>query len=111
MDKLQHYRQVIQQILQKHAQISAGQGDIEPELICDTEHDRYQLLYVGWDGDRRVFGPVMHFDIKNGKVWVQYNGTEEHVGETLVQMGVPTSDIVLGFRSAFKRQFTGYTVE
>ena len=53
----------------------------------------------------------MHFDIKNGKIWVQYNGTEEHVGETLMQLGVPASDIVLGFRSVFKRQFTGYGVE
>ncbi|MEH1872195.1 element excision factor XisI family protein [Nostoc sp.] len=22
-----------------------------------------------------MFGPVMHFDIQNGKIWIQYNGT------------------------------------
>lgn len=111
MDKIQHYRQLIQQLLQNHAQISSNKGDVEAQLLFDTEHDHYQLLYVGWDGDQRIFGPIMHFDIKNGKIWIQYNGTEEHVGETLTQWGVPTSDIVLGFRSAFKRQFTGYAVE
>lgn len=111
MDKIQQYRQLIQQILQSHAQISANKGDVEPQLIFDSEHDHYQLLYVGWEGDQRVFGPIMHFDIKNGKIWIQYNGTEEHVGETLMQLGVPASDIVLGFRSAFKRQFTGYAIE
>jgi hypothetical protein len=110
MDKTWHYRQLVQQILLDHAQISANKQDIEPQLIFDTEHDHYQLLYVGWDGDRRVFGPVMHFDIKNDKIWIQYNGAEAHIGETLMKLGVPASDIVLGFRPAFKRQFTGYAV-
>jgi hypothetical protein len=52
----------------------------------------------------------MHFDIQNGKIWIQYNSTEEAVAERLVEMGVPGSDIVLGFHSAFKRQVTRYAV-
>lgn len=44
-----------------------------------------------------MFGPVMHFDIQNGKIWIQYNGTEESVAERLVELGVPPSDIVIGF--------------
>ena len=65
---------------------------------------------MGWQGDKRVFGPVMHFDIQEGKIWIQYNGTEDLVAERLVEMGVPTTDIVLGFHSAFKRQFSRYAV-
>jgi hypothetical protein len=53
----------------------------------------------------------MHFDIEDGKIWIQYNGTEESIAERLVQMGVPNSDIVLGFHSPFKRQFTPYAVQ
>jgi hypothetical protein len=52
----------------------------------------------------------MHFDIQDGKIWIQYNGTEDSVAERLVEMGVPPSDIVLGFHSSFKRQFTRYAV-
>ncbi|NJL35842.1 MAG: XisI protein [Leptolyngbyaceae cyanobacterium RM2_2_4] len=110
MDKLAHYRQVIKQILTEHAQISTPTDTVEPQLIFDEDHDHYQLNYVGWQGDRRIFGPVMHFDIQNGKIWIQYNGTEEAVAERLVEMGIPDSDIVLGFHSAFKRQFTRYAV-
>ncbi|HEY9797588.1 MAG TPA: XisI protein [Leptolyngbyaceae cyanobacterium] len=110
MDKIQHYRQLIQQILKDHAKISSNKGNVEAQLIFDTEHDHYQLAYVGWDSDQRIFGPVMHFDIKNGKIWIQYNGTEERVGETLMKLGVPPSDIVIGFHSAFKRQFTAYAI-
>lgn len=52
----------------------------------------------------------MHFDIQDGKIWIQYNGTKDSVAERLVKMSVPPSDIVLGFHSSFKRQFTRYTV-
>ena len=53
----------------------------------------------------------MHFDIIQGKIWIQYNGTEEAVADRLVKLGVPPSDIVIGFHSPFKRQFTPYAVE
>lgn len=110
MDKVEQYRKYIKEILTEHAQISTPTDTVKPELIFDSEHDHYQLAYVGWQGDKRVFGPVMHFDIQEGKIWIQYNGTEDSVAQRLVDRGVPPSDIVLGFHSAFKRQFTGYAV-
>ncbi|EAW34689.1 XisI protein [Lyngbya sp. PCC 8106] len=108
MDKLESYRQLIKQILTEHSQITTQTETVKAQLIFDREHDHYQLAYVGWQGDQRVFGPVMHFDIEDGKIWIQYNGTEDAVAEKLVERGVPTSDIVLGFHSAFKRQFGHY---
>lgn len=111
MDKIEHYRQIIKQILSEHAQISSHTDTVKPQLILDNKNDHYQLAYVGWLEDKRVFGPVMHFDILQGKIWIQYNGTEELVPERLVELGVPPSDIVIGFYSPFKRQFTSYAVE
>ncbi|HYX16007.1 MAG TPA: XisI protein [Nostoc sp.] len=111
MDKIKYYRQLIKQILTEHTQIINNTDTVNSELIIDSENDHYQLAYVGWQGDKRVFGPVMHFDIQNGKIWIQYNGTEESVAERLVELGVPPSDIVIGFHSPFKRQFTSYAVE
>jgi hypothetical protein len=110
MDKIQSYRQIIRQILQEQAHPYTHSDQVEAQIICDMEQDHYQLNYVGWHGDQRVFGPVLHFDIKDGKVWVQYNGTELAIGQILTEAGVPASDIVLGFRTPFKRQFTGYAV-
>ncbi len=98
MDKLEQYRQFVKQILTEHAQIATTTDTVKAELIFDSEHDHYQLAYVGWQGDQ------------DGKIWIQYNGTEDSIAERLVEMGVPNSDIVLGFHSAFKRQFTSYAV-
>ncbi|NER95844.1 MAG: XisI protein [Symploca sp. SIO1B1] len=110
MGKTERYRQFIKDILTEHAQISTTTDTVKSKLIFDLEHDHYQLAYVGWQGDKRIFGPVMHFDIQDGKIWIQYNGTEDSVAQRLVDLGVPNSDIVLGFHSSFKRQFTPYAV-
>lgn len=62
-------------------------------------------------GDRlRFYGCVLHLDIKNSKIWIQYNGTEIDVAQKLVNLGVPKSDIVLGFHAPHRRQFTDYAV-
>ena len=111
MDKLVTYRRLIRQILTECAQPSPFADDTETQFIFDTERDHYQLTDIGWDRGRRVFGVLLHIDVKDGKIWLQYNGTEEHIAERLVEMGVPAHDIVLGFHSEFKRQFSKYAVK
>ena len=75
----------------------------------DTERDHYQLMNVGWRAGRhRVYGTVIHIDIKDGKLWIQWDGTDEPIAEELAELGVPKSDIVLGFHAPYKRQFTEF---
>jgi hypothetical protein len=110
MDKLQRYRQIIRQILTEQAHPYTHSNDVETEIICDTEHDHYQLTYIGWEGQQRVFNLILHLDIKDGKIWIQHNGTEMSIAQILRDNGVSTYDIVLGFHSPFKRQFSGYAI-
>jgi hypothetical protein len=53
---------------------------------------------------------VTHFDIKNGKIWLQQNLTDQNPAEELVKMGVLKDDIVLGLQPPYKRQYTYYGV-
>jgi len=108
MDKIETYKKYIQQIIEHYASYGRASDEIDRETIFDTVRDHYQLMNVGWQGERRVYGCVMHFDIKNGKIWIQHNGTEIDVGEELVNMGVVRDDIVLGFQSPYKRPFTDF---
>ncbi|MBV7334817.1 XisI protein [Chloroflexi bacterium TSY] len=52
----------------------------------------------------------IHIDIIDGKIWIQYDDTEEGVATDLVEAGVPHNDIVLGFRPAEPRQYTEFAV-
>ena len=110
MDKIIQYRQIVQQLLQGYAAIGNPDPEVETQIVFDTERDHYQLMNVGWKNRRRIYGCFLHIDIKDGKVWLQHNGTEYEVAEELAKLGIPKYDIVIGFHSPFKRQFTDYAV-
>jgi hypothetical protein len=110
MARVEKYRGYIQQVLEKYGSYKPAYGDVEVETIFDIERDHYQLVSVGWNGQQRVYGCVLHLDIKNGKIWVQHDGTEIGITNELVALGVPKEDIVLGFHAPYKRQYTGFAV-
>jgi XisI protein len=107
---LNKYRNCIKQLLIEHAEFVSSNDDIEAQIIADVEGDHYQLLYIGWQNKQRIFGPVMHFDIKDHKIWIQWNSTEDEVGEQLSAMGIPKDDIVVGFHPPYVRRLTDYAV-
>lgn len=110
MDKLEQYRQYIQTILTKHGSYKPKHQDVENELIFDTMHDHYQLMRVGWNDLHCVYHTVMHFDIRDGKIWIQQNKTDVDLALELLEMGVLKEDIVLGLQPPYKRPYTGYSV-
>jgi hypothetical protein len=110
MEKVEQYRQLIQELLQTYSNIKASNEEVEAEAIFDIERDHYQVVHVGWSNKRRVYGCIMHLDIKNEKIWIQHDGTEGGIANELVKRGVPKQDIVLAFHSPFKRQFTEFAV-
>jgi hypothetical protein len=108
MARIDDYRKFIQQILEKYAAYKPAYNDVSLEIIRDAENDHYQLMFVGWNGQERIYGCIFHFDIKNGKIWIQHNGTEVEIADEFVKMGVPKSDIVLAFHAPSKRPYTEF---
>ncbi len=108
MGKLDEYRQYIQEMLGKYASYKPAYGEVEVETIFDTVRDHYQIVYIGWENKRRVYGCSIHIDIKNEKIWIQWNATEIDIADELVEMGVPKQDIVVGFHSPSIRRFTDF---
>jgi len=110
MAKLEEYRDKVKQILTKYSQYKPSYGEVEIEQIFDVERDHYQILSVGWNQQKRVYGTMMHIDIKDNKIWIQQNTTEVDIAQELVEMGIPKQDIVIGFHTAKMRQLTDYAV-
>ncbi len=108
MEKL-NYPQVVQKIIKVHL-ANLKDDETEVQLILDLERHHYLLMLVGWHNQRREYGSLIHIDIKDEKIWIQSDGTEVGVANELVEAGVPQKDIVLGFKSPFKRQFAEYAV-
>lgn len=110
MDKLAQYRTCIETLLEQHSQHKTQDEEVENELFFDRDRDHYQLMRVGWKGLKRVYHTVLHFDIKDGKIWLQQNTTDIDVGQELQDMGIAKEDIILGLHPAYKRPYTGYGV-
>ncbi len=84
--------------------------DVENQLIFDEERGHYQLFRVGFEEQRRVHYCVFHFDLKEGKIWVQEDTTDIPIVQRLLDAGIPREEIVLGFHAPFKRPYTGFAV-
>jgi XisI protein len=110
MDRIERYRQIVKRVIDDYAALRPSHGQIDSEAIVDPRKDHYEVVHVGWDGERRVHGSVIHMDIIDGKIWIQHDGTDRPVAEELMAAGVPRDDIVLAFHPARVRHLTGFAV-
>ena len=44
MDRLAKYRQIVRTFLMEYSKTKPINGDIEVQVLFDTEHDHYQIL-------------------------------------------------------------------
>lgn len=110
MEKLSRYRQIVQSLVEGYAGRNPSHGQVETYPVIDPVRDHYLAVQAGWDQRRRVQGAFLHLDIIDGKVWVQFNGTDQRIAEELAAAGIPKEDIVLGEKPPEVRQYTGYGV-
>ncbi|MEM8534682.1 MAG: XisI protein [Chloroflexota bacterium] len=108
MDRLTQYRTIISQALHDYAQIPYAYGEIESKVIIDKDQNEFLIVNVGWNERRRVHGCLIHVELRDGKVWIQRDGTEEGIVKTLLQAGIPKEHIVLAFQHVQRRQYSGY---
>lgn len=110
MARVDEYKNIVLQALEEHkSPRSSAQPDEEHDfIVADGKNVHYQLMSIGWKEAKRVYGCLVHLDIIEGKIWVQYDGIETGITERLLELGVPKEDIVLGFQMPFKRKFSGF---
>jgi hypothetical protein len=107
MDKLTSYRQYIREFLTEQTQGQIIGGDIETEIIFDSDRDRYLLIDLGWQEHQRIYNCVIHLEIKDDKIWIQRNQTDKPIAEVLIAIGVAKEDIILGLQPPYIREYIG----
>jgi len=107
---MNEYRRIIRELIERYATYKPARGDVQIEVVIDQDNDHYELMYAGWNGKYRIHGSVLHIDIRDEKVWIQQDGTEEGIAEELVKEGIPRERIVLGFKPPEIRSHTDFAV-
>jgi hypothetical protein len=109
-EKIARYRQSIQEILSRLAEIPNLEEGIKDHTLFDKDKDSYAVIAEGWDGEERIHHIVAHLEILNGKIWIQADNTDLVIARELESRGIPKSDIVLGFRPPEVRSESEYAV-
>lgn len=110
MDRLANYRKLIRQILLRHAENAPSLGEVESLPVFDEVNDHYFLIDFGWNRTGRVYSVILHLRIKDGKVWIERDGTEEGIAYELTEAGIPPDAIVLAFYRPERRAITEFAV-
>jgi len=106
MEKIESYQNIVKNSLLELAKLIPSDEKISVETIFDDLRGHYLLMTVGWDDSRREYATLLHIDIKpNSKVYLQHDGTDLEFALRLAEKGIPTTDMVIAYRSPFQRQF------
>jgi hypothetical protein len=82
----------------------------ELTLVFDDEHQQYIVRSVGWQKNKRILTTILHVAIRNGKIWIEEDWTEEGIATYFLDHGVPNDHIVLGFHAPTMRPYTEFAV-
>ena len=94
VEKHHRYQQLLQQVVLMHAN-QERRPELVPLLpICDTTHDSYLLMRVGFDRVGRAHHILFHFRLQNGRVLIEHDGIEYGIARDLLAAGVAPEDIV-----------------
>jgi hypothetical protein len=97
MDKLAKYRAIVKAIVERYGKFQSSVGNVETYAVCDGKTDNYLVIDVGWLAFGRQHAMPIHIRLKDGKVWVEWDGTDQEIVQQLIDAGVEENDIVLGF--------------
>ncbi|MDB5354704.1 MAG: xisI [Phycisphaerales bacterium] len=112
MDKLTTYQKLLKDTLTALAALINRQPvpGVTAECALDDERGQYLLLTVGWSRNKRVRGTTVYVRLRDGKIWIEEDWTEEGITSGLLKSGVPKEDIVLGFQPPQMRPLTEFAV-
>lgn len=112
MDRVARYWELLLKVMREHARLQklAPEPGVDSILSVDPDQRMVQLLDIGWRNSKRVNDTYIQARIKDGKIWIEDDGTEEGIANDLVAAGVPKSDIVLAFHAPGERRFGEFAV-
>jgi hypothetical protein len=113
MGKLDNYRSIVKKILTEYEKIASqtpNLSGVDTVLSFDEERDQYLWFDVGWNERKRVQAISVYVRIKNEKIYIEEDWTEEGIATELLREGVPKEHIVLAFHDPETRKYTDFAV-
>ena len=111
MEKIENYKNIIDDVFDKHASVKLSYApDIKHRVIKNEAENSFVLLMHGWEGKKYIHNLLFHIEIIDEKAWIFADNTDIGIADELVEEGIPKSDIVLGFLAPYAREISGFAV-
>jgi hypothetical protein len=98
-------------ILEEYVNILHIGPTVAVYTIVSRDRRHFMLMHEGWQENRRLYGAIVHAELRDEKIWIHYDGTEDGITDELVALGVPKNHIVLAFHAPAVRERTGYAID
>ena len=102
-------QEILEQALRECARFYAS-DDARTLTIFDRQNGQFLLMDEGWDGFKHIHRVWLHVELRDGKFWIQKDGTEDGIAVDLMNAGVPKEKIVLAFQHPGRRQYGEFAV-
>ncbi len=90
-------REKVKQVIGRYARLTPSHGQIRLDTIFDDTQNRYALMQAGWSQGRRVRGNLIYIILQDNRIYLEYDGMEQGIVQDLLNLGVPSEQIVLAF--------------
>ena len=99
MDRIEHFRELIIKAITEsyHYRFPIDAPHVDTIFLCDKEKDCYMLYQTGWLEQKSVNDVVIMARIKEDKIWIDEDWTQEGIATDLLRWGISPSDIIFGF--------------
>lgn len=112
METLTDVRPAVRRVADGFVKFLAGDPDHKYVAVSDDRSGHYIVLMYGSDWSRQSdHGVLVHFEVRDDKVWVHADNTDLQPVKDLLDAGVPKDRIVLGFKSPRERGLSGFAVD
>jgi hypothetical protein len=97
-EKRATYRSAIVQVIEDYHRLNLkADSDLESIAICDDRGQNYLLVLAGWRGSERIKRVQIHLRLRDDRVWIEEDWTEDGTIGDLMRLGVDREAIVLAF--------------
>jgi hypothetical protein len=97
MDQLTTYIELIKTVITEWTETGGGNSEIESLQVFDDDHQQYMLVSTGWTPKTREHVIIFHARVREGKIWIEWDGTAPSITEALIERGIPVKQIVFNW--------------
>jgi len=110
METIDTLRDAIRRVFAEWEKLPRIPSDWKIVGVQDTHDDRYTLQHVSFAKDRYDTRLLAYLEIRDGKIWILTDNTEDGIASELVAEGIGKDRIVLGFYSPSLREVGEFAV-